>query len=648
MEATMRSWRRAQNLTIEEALEDMYEHANSVSCLQLKSRVPLLSRQWREDIDYKLVRHMFMAEYGLPRSFDYLSYVKRILHKNVQHSIHIHVGTWLHIIAIVLLIITGVWTFRMTVDTRGAMSDLFDDVASGNMSSLADAGAATFNALENLGNMTAEAAASLNVSDAVAAEGGGGRRQLGGGGGEEPTVGGGYGADTDQTTKWTIVVCTAFGWGLVAVQVWLTVTVQHIWAKIFDARSITNEPDMASIEASMVEWHDKVDVILGDVETAEDYKAKLLQDKLEGKPQKTELQQHSTSTSAAAADNGEEEGEEPSAEKEEEEEELFSHHEEHRIAAISQLVALLDCFYAAVYVVHLLKLVREFYADDLLGWLFATAMLLGPSWLLVFVIAPRTTRSSALLSALVRLDVLLVAEVWDASHRMHSIRTQIRNETLARHRQASDSAAAAAAAAADGGGGGKQEEEEGTAGLAKGSGSMDQSQVQQLAGELFTLFDTDKSGQLTSRQFKRGLISLGVYIKKKDFLGLVHVIDVDQSGWISLEQWEAFLAMTDEELDALHVTLNSDGNSRLMPGTMAVVDGITDFSKGIIGTATLGILAPLPKSIAKALPGAYTPVQYSAVQYSTHLHTCQPAAHSAHLHSCTSVCVEAASRLLSV
>ena len=96
----------------------------------------------------------------------------------------------------------------------------------------------------------------------------------------------------------------------------------------------------------------------------------------------------------------------------------------------------------------------------------------------------------------------------------------------------------------------QQAEEEGTAGLAKGSGSMDQSQVQQLAGELFTLFDTDKSGQLTSRQFKRGLIALGVYIKKKDFLGLVHVIDVDQSGWISLEQWEAFLATTDEELDA--------------------------------------------------------------------------------------------------
>jgi hypothetical protein len=176
-----------------------------------------------------------------------------------------------------------------------------------------------------------------------------------------------------------------------------------------------------------------------------------------GKPQKTELQQHSTCqcTSAAAAGNEEEEGEDPSAEKEEEEEEeLFSHHEEHRIAGISQLVCLLDCFYAAVYVVHqiLLKLV-----DDLLGWLFATAMLLGPSWLLVFVIAPRTTRSSALLSALVRLDVLLVAEVWDASGRMHDIRTQIRDELLARHsQQPSDTTAAATA----GGGGGKKKAED--------------------------------------------------------------------------------------------------------------------------------------------------------------------------------------------
>jgi hypothetical protein len=78
-----------------QAVDDMWNHAIAISCLQLKSKMPLVSRGWRQDVDYKLIRNIFLAEYGLPRSFDYLSYIKKILHRNVAHSIHIHVGTWM-------------------------------------------------------------------------------------------------------------------------------------------------------------------------------------------------------------------------------------------------------------------------------------------------------------------------------------------------------------------------------------------------------------------------------------------------------------------------------------------------------------------------------------------------------------------------
>lgn len=343
----MRSWRLAQHLTVREAIEDMYEHAASVSCLKLKSRLPLVSRQWREDIDYKIVRHVFLAQYGLPRSFDYLSYVKRILHANVQHSIHIHAKTWFYIIGITLAIIGGVWLFRLTIDERSQLADLLDDAANITMAT----GAVTFDVV---GNITVEAqdsaAAGFNATDV-------GRRQLGGSDGDDhPTVDESYAKDTDQTTSWTIVICSIFGWLLVYVQAWLTMRVQKVWAKVFDAHGITNEPDMASLERSMLEWNAKVDEILDGIETADDYHAKVLRDRSAGIEQQKELQGDAAS--------------------------FFSHHEEHLIASISQLVALVDCFYAAVYVVHLHGLVRNFYGDDLLGWLFATSMLVGPSVLL--------------------------------------------------------------------------------------------------------------------------------------------------------------------------------------------------------------------------------------------------------------------------
>jgi hypothetical protein len=343
MEVTMRSWRQAQHLTVAEAIEDMYGQANSISCLELKSRLPLISQQWREDIDYKIVRHVFMAQYGLPRTFDYLSYVKRVLHTNVQHSIHIHAKTWLYIIGITLMIIGGVWVFRVTVDERSKLASMMEEAS--NITRIA--GSAPFDALGNMTAQAQESVVAINTSDV-------GRRQLGGGG--AASVDGSYAKDTDQTTTWTIVVCSVFGWGLVFVQVWLLMGVQKVWAKIFDAHGIPNDSDLARLEASMVEWDAKVDEILDGVETADDYFAKVQRDQRAGIKQQKELRGNADT--------------------------FFTHHEEHHVASIGQLVALVDCFYAAVYAVHLHGLVREFYGEDLLGWLFATTMLIGPSMLL--------------------------------------------------------------------------------------------------------------------------------------------------------------------------------------------------------------------------------------------------------------------------
>ena len=236
MEATMRSWRGAQTMTVDEAVDDMWDQAESVSCLQLKSKLPLLSRGWRQDIDYKLVRHIFLAEYGLPRSFDYLSYVKRILHRNVGHSIHIHVDTWMYIIGIVVTIVGGIWGFRFSVDNRADMEAFLENTTVADVQDLRVAGGLLANAV----NSSMSAASGVNTTDV------GGRRQLGGGG--EASA---YAQDTPQTTRWTIVICAVFGWVLVGVQVALTLSVEVAWQKIFTSKGVPNEADMEALEASM-------------------------------------------------------------------------------------------------------------------------------------------------------------------------------------------------------------------------------------------------------------------------------------------------------------------------------------------------------------------------------------------------------------
>lgn len=202
----------------------------------------------------------------------------------------------------------------------------------------------------------------------------------------------------------------------------------------------------------------------------------------------------------------------------------------------------------------------------------------------VFVIAPRTMRTTALLCALVRLNVLLVAEVFDASARMHTVRQEIRSQVAKRHIQSQSEA--------------------------QGNSEVDSNQM---AKEIFESFQVNapktpkkskkSPSSLTPQQLKRGLISIGVYIKRKEFEDLVHCIDKHQTGEINLTKWQEFFTLTDEELDALHVDLNSEGNLVLMPGVLHGVEIAVDIGTAIVGTATLGVLAPMPQPLANVLPG---------------------------------------------
>jgi hypothetical protein len=67
---------------------------------RLMSCVPLATQGWRGGIDFKLIRLMFLHASELPQTFDYMSYVKRQLHVNIRHSVHIGAKTWAAMVTI--------------------------------------------------------------------------------------------------------------------------------------------------------------------------------------------------------------------------------------------------------------------------------------------------------------------------------------------------------------------------------------------------------------------------------------------------------------------------------------------------------------------------------------------------------------------
>jgi hypothetical protein len=230
MEATFAEWVRAQNKSVKSTVDDLAAAAGK--------------RNWRADADFKIVRLIFLHEYSLPKVFDYMSYVKRKLHANVRHTVHITVGTWLCVAIIVSLLIAGVFGFRATADDR-----------------------------EPLGNATDDSH----------------RRQLGGDAGGEPVCSTMYECESQLTARVTIGATAVVTWTVMFLELACVLVLSQKWKQVFQVKGIPTGADGAAdadaVAASLKEWQRKVD--RRNIVTRADYETARRNDVAEGRPEVT-------------------------------------------------------------------------------------------------------------------------------------------------------------------------------------------------------------------------------------------------------------------------------------------------------------------------------------------------------------------------
>ena len=151
----------------------------------------------------------------------------------------------------------------------------------------------------------------------------------------------------------------------------------------------------------------------------------------------------------------------------------------------------------------------------------------------------------ALLSAMIRQDVELVAEVFAFMEEVIGVRERIRSVLIMHAVELAEEDISA----------------------------KSQTEQAAIASEhLFEKFDEDKSGVLSYAEMKRGLASLQIHITRQELLHIMRVIDPDLSGDLTKAEWHSFMSSTDGELEQRQVEANSEGQQAVAQGARQVMN----------------------------------------------------------------------------
>lgn len=150
----------------------------------------------------------------------------------------------------------------------------------------------------------------------------------------------------------------------------------------------------------------------------------------------------------------------------------------------------------------------------------ANAMILMPALMLMFFLAPVSTKYSCLLDNVLYKDEDTIAEVYHDMTRLISLKNAIKKQLL-------------------------------KVGLsmAHDQGILDESlEIEQLGPMIFKQLDFDDDGHLTYPELRSGLTTFGVYLTKKEFRSLMEFVDPDMDKKVEIGEWVQFLASSDEQL----------------------------------------------------------------------------------------------------
>ena len=420
MEATFAEWVRSQNKSVKTTVDDLQAaHANG-------------DGDWREGADFKIIRLVFLSEYSLPKVFDYMSYVKRKLHANVRHTVHIAISTWIVVAVLCGLIAAGVWGFRVTIDDREPLPNATDDDSH--------------------------------------------RRQLGGGGGAAQctTM---YECETELTARLAVATTGLFSWTFLVLQSLIVLLLNKKWDQVFEAKGIPIGPgaDAESMAVALKDWQRKVDV--ANIVSKADFDERSRNDAVEGQDKVTlmvDLQ------------------------------EIYSESTEIRMQKVSQTIQVLNCLCMAIYAVHLRKVIHLPVAQLPVPFLFDLLVVL-PSLILVLKLIPLGEKKAALLGAMVRQDVELVAEVFAFTEEVRALRNKIQKVLVT---EAQNLALLSAKAKGE-----EAQEEEMSA----------EESARVASKQMFDSFNT-KGSSLSYDEIRRGLATISVSMTNREFADVMNLV----------------------------------------------------------------------------------------------------------------------------
>jgi CRP-like cAMP-binding protein/Ca2+-binding EF-hand superfamily protein len=201
-------------------------------------------------------------------------------------------------------------------------------------------------------------------------------------------------------------------------------------------------------------------------------------------------------------------------------EEILSNKVKKRFTVFSQLFLLLNCFYLSFYLGHVSFIVVPRAGYGSFGTFLVHTILIIPSILVMFYLAPVQAKYQCLLSNVLERDDELIAHVTSERSRMLEIRNKMRTAMMHMGiKIAHDN---------------ELEPEDITA--------------YDVAKFAFQMLDADGGGTLSYKELREGLPEFGIFLDKKEFQAVCRLIDPDSDGQLDMKEWLDFMQATDDDL----------------------------------------------------------------------------------------------------
>jgi CRP-like cAMP-binding protein/Ca2+-binding EF-hand superfamily protein len=191
-----------------------------------------------------------------------------------------------------------------------------------------------------------------------------------------------------------------------------------------------------------------------------------------------------------------------------------------RFDVFTELCLLFNCFYAAFYVAHMLFIAIPSAKFSLAALPLVNGMLIAPSAIIMLFLAPLSAKYGCLLTNVLERDDELVATVTSERGATIALRNQIRTALMHHGIRVAHE---------------------------KNIDPQDITPID-VARYAFEMFDDDVDHGITYKELRHGLPEFQIFLTKNQFRQVCRIIDPDQNGILTLDDWLKFMQATDDDI----------------------------------------------------------------------------------------------------